>query len=99
VAGQPDYALLPGGDLVAAGLSDLRANLIDTPQALLVRAAGTRLRAAGVPVPPGVESAEAPLALYHALGRVHGDDAQGRYLALIRQLESFARSAEYAARR
>lgn len=94
-----DYDALPGGDLVRSGLEDLDAGRRHTPHALLVRAAGTRLRAVGVPVPPGAESEEAPLDLYHALGAEHGDDAHGRYLALIRRLESFARAAEHAARR
>ena len=62
-------------------------------------AAGTRLRAAGVPVPAGAEDSEATHALYHALVPVHGNDAHGRYHALLRQLESFARAAEHAARR
>lgn len=89
MAAEPAYDALPGGDLVVAGLADLRAGRLDTPAALLVRAAGTRLRASGVPVPAGTESVDATSALHHALQPEHGDDAQGRYLALVRQLESF----------
>ena len=92
---EPDYELLPGGDLVAAGLRDLREGRYETPEALLVRAAGTRLRAAGVPVPEGAESVDAPLALYHA----HGNDAHGRTLALLSRLDKFAAAAEHATRR
>lgn len=61
------YASLPGGDLIAAGLADLRHGVRDTLEALLVAAGGTRLRAAGVDVPAGAESADAEQALYHAL--------------------------------
>lgn len=89
---------LPGGDLVTAGLEDLREGRTDTPPALLVRAASVRLRDAGVPVPAAEPDVEATHALYRALGAEHGDDAHGRYLALLRQLESFARAAEHASR-
>ena len=98
VALQEPYDTLPGGDLIASGLSDLRRGARHTPEALLVAAAGTRLRAAGVPVPAGAEDANATQALYHALVPTHDNDAHGRYLALLRQLESFARAAEHAAR-
>jgi len=96
---RPSYEALPGGDLVAAGLVDLQRGNRLTPAALLVAAAGSRLRAAGVPVPEDAHNPDATTALYHELGSVHGDDAHGRYLALMRQLESFARAAEHAARR
>jgi hypothetical protein len=90
---------LPGGDLIATGLADIRAGSLATPEALLVSAAAGRLRSAGVPVPTGAEDADATTKLYHALQPEHGNDAHGRYLALLRQLESFARAAEHAARR
>lgn len=93
------YTDLPGGDLISTGLTDLRRGVRDTPESLLVAAAATRLRAAGVPVPAGAEDPDATQTLYHLLGREHGTDAHGRYLALRRQLESFARAAEHAARR
>lgn len=92
------YEHLPGGDLVAAGIDDLTHGRASTPDALLVAAAATRLRAAGVPVPEGVVGTDAPHALYRALGEEHGTDAHGRYLALVRQLESFARAVEHASR-
>ncbi|MEJ7892872.1 MAG: hypothetical protein WKF94_09540 [Solirubrobacteraceae bacterium] len=95
----PDYAHLPGGDLIEAGLADLARGVRDSPEALLVAAAGSRLRAAGVPVPEGVDDAGAPLALYHALQPEHGNDAHGRYNALLGQLDSFACAAEHEARR
>lgn len=92
------YADMPGGDLVAAGLDDLRSGRPASCEALLVAAAGTRLRAAGIPVPAGEAAVEAPHRLYRLLAAHHGDDAHGRYLALLRQVESFARAAEHAAR-
>lgn len=98
-AAEPAYDTLPGGDLVRAGLADIQAGRPATPRALLVRAAGTRLRAAGVPLPVGLESVDAPADLYHALAEAHGLDAHGRCLAMLRQVESFARAAEHAARR
>lgn len=93
------YEDLPGGDLIEAGLADLARGDAATPAALVVTAAGTRLRAAGVPVPAGLDGRGATAALYHALQPEHGDDAHGRQLALLRRLESFARAAEHAARR
>lgn len=92
------YSDMPGGDLVAAGLEDLRSGLGTSREALLVEAAGSRLRAAGIPVPPSEKGADAPHRLYRLLAERHGDDAHGRYLALLRQVESFARAAEHAAR-
>lgn len=85
--------------MVVAGLDDLRAGNASTPAALLVAAGASRLRAAGIPVPDGLAADSAPQDLYHALQPEHGDAAHGRYLALLRQLESFARAAEHAARR
>lgn len=100
-AGQVDsaYADLPGGELIEAGLADLSAGLSETPAALLVAAAASRLRAAGVPVAAESADAGAELRLYHALQADHGNDAHGQCLALLRRLDSFARAAEHAARR
>jgi hypothetical protein len=92
---EPPYEALPGGDLIVAGLRDLRAGHTDTAEALLVAVAGTRLRAAGVPVPPDVDGVEASMRLYHVLGPRHGDDAHGRHLALLRRLARFASAAEH----
>lgn len=87
---------LPGGEIVAAGLSDLIAGR-DTADAAAVAMAATRLREAGVPVPDLAERAE-PAAhhLYDLLAREHGDAAHSRYNATIRRLVSFARAAEHA---
>jgi hypothetical protein len=84
---------LPGADLVAAGLDDLRRGDA-TAEALLVSIGATRLRAVGLEVPEPLPEPE--LSLYELLRREHGDDAHGRYNALVRRLVSFERAAECA---
>ncbi|MEO5575495.1 MAG: hypothetical protein ABIR67_12430 [Gaiellaceae bacterium] len=63
-------------------------------EALLVSIGASRLSAVGVDVPAPIGSAE--LRLYELLRGEHGDDAHGRYNALIRRLVSFERAAECA---
>lgn len=82
---------LPGQDLVDAGVAHLREGRV-TVEALLVSVGSRRLRAAGVDVPEPFAGAE--IRLYELLRREHGDDAYGRYNALIRRLVSFERAAE-----
>lgn len=82
---------LPGSDLVAQGVDDLRRG-VESVAALLVSCAPQRLRAAGVDVPDVLPNPE--MRLYELLRDEHGDDAHGRYNALLRQLVSFARAAE-----
>lgn len=82
---------LPGQDLVDAGVAHLREGRA-TVEALLVSVGSRRLRAAGVDVPEPFAGAE--IRLYELLRREHGDDAYGRYNALIRRLVSFERAAE-----
>jgi hypothetical protein len=84
---------LPGADLVTAGLDDLRRGEA-TVEALLVSIGASRLRAAGLDVPEPLPEPE--LSLYELLRREHGDDAHGRYNALVRRLVSFQRAAECA---
>ena len=84
---------LPGQDLVDAGLADLRQGR-ETVEALLVSIGSRRLAAAGLDVPEPHPSAE--VRLYELLGHEHGDDAYGRYNALLRRLVSFERAAECA---
>jgi hypothetical protein len=84
---------LPGADLVTAGLDDLRRGDA-TVEALLVSIGATRLRAVGLEVPEPLPEPE--LSLYELLRREHGDDAHGRYNALVRRLVSFERAAECA---
>lgn len=84
---------LPGQELVDAGVADLREGR-ETVEALLVSVGARRLRAVGVDVPEPFSSAE--IRLYELLRREHGDDAHGRYNALLRRLVSFERAAECA---
>ena len=84
---------LPGQELVEAGVEDLRRGE-ETIEALLVSIGASRLRAVGIDVPVPLASAE--IRLYEALQQEHGDDAHGRYNALVRRLVSFERAAECA---
>lgn len=85
---------LPGGDLIVAGLEDLRQGR-ETVPALLVAIGGPRLSRLGYDVPAGPDHPEHRL--YHLLAR---DDTEGaaaahsRYGALIRRLVSFERAVE-----
>jgi hypothetical protein len=84
---------LPGQDLVDAGVAHLRERR-ETVEALLVSVGARRLRAVGIDVPEPFPGAE--IRLYELLRREHGDDAHGRYNALLRRLVSFERAAECA---
>lgn len=90
-----DLSGLPGGDLVARGLDDLRAGR-RTIESLLVQIGGPRLRACGLDVPAAVESPER--ALYDLLAAEDPDSAHGRYNALVRRLVSFESALECANR-
>jgi hypothetical protein len=82
---------LPGAELVAAGLSDLRAGRETTP-ALLVASFATRLRELGLSVPATqVESPELRLYLKLADER---QDAHHHYNGLVQRLVSFVQAAE-----
>jgi hypothetical protein len=87
-------AQLPGEDLVAAGLEDVRAGR-DTPPAALVRMAAPRLRSVGIDV-PAAEGALPGHRLYELLAREHRATAHRRYNALVGRMVSFARAAEHA---
>lgn len=88
--GTPDFKSLglPGGEMVDAGLSAL-ASGEETVESLLVSLAAPRLSREGVPVPrrtlPDAESR-----LYRLLQTADEDLAHARYLALERQMVSFA---------
>ena len=90
-----DIAALPGADLIADGITDLRAGR-ETLSALLVSIGSRRLAAAGVDVPPPIPDPEHRL--YALLSREDPDSAHGRYNALVRRLVSFERAAECVAR-
>jgi hypothetical protein len=82
---------LPGGSLVAQGLSDLARGRQSVP-ALLVLIGAPRLRRLGLAVP---EFAGCPEhSLYALLSRSDPNSAHSRYNALIRKLVSFERAAE-----
>ncbi len=84
---------LPGGDLIASGLDDLRRGL-ETVPALLVSIGAPRLRRLGYAVPGTISEPEQRL--YAMLARDHPAAAHSRYNALIRRLVSFERAAECA---
>lgn len=85
---------IPGEELVAAGVEALGRGERGV-EALLVAVGAPRLRALGIPVPDAGRLPRHPeLALYHAIGRRHPDDAHSRYNALIRRLVSFEREIE-----
>lgn len=85
---------LPGADLVAKGIDDLRRGEF-TVEALLVTVGASRLRSIGVDVPDVPAWPEHPeLALYAALGTDETGDVHSRYNALIRRLVSFERAME-----
>lgn len=81
---------LPGAEIVATGIEDLRDGR-ETAEALLVSMAATRLRQLGFDVPPAI--AEPEHRLWDKLAQEGVDAAHGRYNALVRRLVSFQRAA------
>ena len=88
------FADLPGGALIARGISDLEAGRT-TIESLLVTTAAPRLESLGV-LQPGLTTAEteAPLALYALLGASGVSDPYSSYNALVREVSSFVRALE-----
>jgi hypothetical protein len=86
-----DPTHLPAGDLIAAGLDDLRRGA-ETIPSLLVSVGAPRLRRLGHEVPAWFPDPEHRL--YALLSREGPDAAHSRYNALIRRLVSFERAAE-----
>lgn len=90
----PSFDGLPGADLIVKGLGDLAARK-ESEASFLVRIASPKLRRCGVPVEvTSQEAFEADHALYFLLAEEHGNDAHGRYNALLRELVSFERALE-----
>lgn len=89
-------AVLPGEDLIEAGLEDLRAGR-ETVAALLVAIGSPRLRLLGLELPDRLP-ANPEQRLYKLLAQDDEDSAHSRYNALIRQLVSYARAAECVTR-
>lgn len=85
----PTPAILPGADLVEAGLADLARGVESVP-ALLVAIGAPRLRQLGVAVPDAPDRPEHRL--YALLSREDADAAHARYNALIRRLVSYERA-------
>jgi hypothetical protein len=85
---------LPGGDIVAQGLDDLRDGR-ETVPALLIAIGAPRLRRLGISVPETVANPE--YRLYALLAETEGDAAHAHFNALIRRLVSFERAAESTA--
>ena len=89
-----DYGIFPGGELISAGIEDLRKGL-DSPEALLVAIGKPRLTRLGLAVPD--HSFTSPeIQLYQKLASSDPDGAHTRYNAFIRRLVSFERAAECA---
>ncbi|SRR6266508_280687 len=87
--------VLPGEDLIEAGIRDLHEGS-ETIEALLVAIGAPRLRCAGIDVPE--TRWECPEhRLYDLLAKDDSDSAHSRYNALIRRLVSYERAAEQAA--
>jgi hypothetical protein len=87
-----DLSALPGGDMIAEGLADLRAGQ-ESAAGLLVLIGAPRLRALGFEIPSlGVDHPEHRL--YETLAASDSDSAHTRYNALIRLLVSFERAVE-----
>jgi len=85
-------AVLPGEDLIEAGLQDLREGR-ETIAALLVAIGAPRLKRLGVELPDHLP-ANPEHRLYDLLSRTDQDSAHSRYNAFIRKLVSHERAAQ-----
>lgn len=85
-------ALLPGEDLIEAGLQDLREGR-ETIAAFLVATGAPRLRRLGLELPDHLPS-NPEHRLYDRLAETDQDSAHSRYNAYIRKLVSYERAAE-----
>ena len=85
--------ILPGNDLVAAGLRDIQQG-VESDEAFLVSIGAPRLERLGIPVVDALSDPEQRL--YARLAATDADSAHSRYNALIRRLVSFERAAECA---
>jgi hypothetical protein len=85
-------AVLPGEDLIAAGLQDLYAGR-ETIAALLVAIGSPRLRRLGLEIPEQLPQ-NPEHRLYNLLSQDDPDSAHSRYNAFIRKLVSYERAAE-----
>jgi hypothetical protein len=88
-------AVLPGEDLIEAGLQDLKDGR-ETIAALLVAIGSPRLRRLGLEIPDSLPTNPGHR-LYDLLARTGEDSAHSRYNAFIRKLVSYERAAESVA--
>lgn len=84
--------VLPGEDLIEAGVKDLYAGR-ETIAALLVAIGSPRLRRLGLELPEQIPS-NPERRLYDLLARDDQDSAHSRYNAFLRKLVSYERAAE-----
>jgi hypothetical protein len=80
---------LPGEDLIARGLDDLRRG-VESTASLIVSIGAPRLRDLGLAISPAFPNPEHRL--YRLLTDAHGDAAHSQYNALVRRLVSFERA-------
>jgi hypothetical protein len=85
-------AVLPGEDLIAAGVQDLLAER-ETIAALLVAIGSPRLRRLGLELPEQLPQ-NPEHRPYDLLSQDDPDSAHSRYNAFIRRLVSYERAAE-----
>lgn len=85
-------AVLPGEDLIEAGLRDLHAGH-ETIPALLVAIGSPRLRRLGLELPDQLPQ-NPEHRLYNLLSEDDQDSAHSRYNSLIRKLVSYEQAAE-----
>jgi hypothetical protein len=85
-------AVLPGEELIEAGVQDLRDGR-ETVAALLVAIGSPRLRRLGLELPDHLPS-NPEHRLYDLLSQTDEDSAHSRYNAFIRRLVSYERAAE-----
>jgi hypothetical protein len=85
-------AVLPGEDLIEAGVQDLRDGR-ETIAALLVAIGSPRLRRLGLDLPDHLPT-NPEHRLYDLLSQSDEDSAHSRYNAFIRRLVSYERAAE-----
>lgn len=85
-------AVLPGEDLIEAGLRDLREGR-ETVEALLVAIGSPRLRRLGLELPEQLPT-DPEHRLYELLAQDDQDSAHSRYNSYIRRLVSYERAAE-----
>ncbi len=89
---------LPGAELVADGIADLRSGR-DTTSAALVRMAAPRLRDIGLEIPATQSEQPGGHRLYDLLSSADPAGAYSRYNALVGRMVSFAQAAEHARER